>query len=266
VSAHRPVLVIGGTRGTGLLISRLLAEKDVPVRVLARDPARACQLFDRRVAIVHGDITLPETLPAALKDARHVVFTAGCRSGYPVGEASVKATEYDGVINTLLAARADKFAGRLLYMTSSGLTVPSWSTFALNLWKGNTLVWRKRAEAEIRGSGIDYTVIRSGVLLNSPGSRHQIRVTQEPLPLSIRYRIARRRGAAVRRRARPSGYVACDLRGRLGSARRAWRLERDAGRGDGRSNPVSQSLSALRRLIELNQVAAGVATGGGRQR
>jgi uncharacterized protein YbjT (DUF2867 family) len=90
-----------------------------------------------------------------------------------------------------VAARAVAFAGRLLYMTSSGLTVPSLSTRALNLWKGNTLIWRKRAEAEIRGSGIDYTVIRTGVLLNSPGGRHEIRITQEALPLSIRYRIAR---------------------------------------------------------------------------
>ena len=187
----QPVVIIGGTRGTGLLIARRLIDQRVPVRVLARDPVRARTLFDRSAEIVSGDITKAETLPDALGGARHVVFTAGCRSGYPAGERRIKATEYHGVINTLSAARERGFSGRLLYMTASGLTTPSLSSRALNLWKGNTLVWRRRAEADIRASGIDYTVIRAGFLLNAPGNRHRIAITQTPLPLSFRYRIAR---------------------------------------------------------------------------
>jgi hypothetical protein len=76
-------------------------------------------------------------------------------------------------------------------MTSSGLTTPSFSTICLNLWKGNTLVWRRRAEDEIRASDLEYTIIRTGTLLNQPGGQHRIEVTQYPLPLSVRYRIAR---------------------------------------------------------------------------
>jgi hypothetical protein len=95
------------------------------------------------------------------------------------------------VLNTLAAGRQLGFIGRFLYMTSSGLTTPSLSARCLNLWKGNTLIWRRRAEAEIRASGLEYTVIRTGVLLNRPGGQHRIEVTQHPLPLSLRYRIAR---------------------------------------------------------------------------
>ena len=61
----------------------------------------------------------------------------------------------------------------------------------LNLYKGNTLVWRERAEHEIRGSGLEYTIIRAGILLNRAAGQHALVVTQRPLPLSIRYRIAR---------------------------------------------------------------------------
>jgi uncharacterized protein YbjT (DUF2867 family) len=191
VATARTVLVIGGTRGTGLIIARLLRERQFPVRVLARDPVRARTLFDTSTEVVHGDVTRPQTLVAAVKDAAHVVFTAGCRSGYPVLEGTVKAVEHDGVVNTLRVARDLGFTGRFLYMTSSGVTRPSASTFALNVWKGNTLVWRRRVEVEIRRSGVDYTVIRTGILLNRKAGTHRILITQAALPLSIRYRIAR---------------------------------------------------------------------------
>jgi uncharacterized protein YbjT (DUF2867 family) len=191
MNANEPILVIGGTRGTGLLIARLLHGQGQPVRVLARDRARALTLFDTAVQVLGGDITKPQTLGPAIQGARHIIFTAGCRSGCPVREPQVKAVEYEGVRNTLAAARQVGFSGRFLYMTSSGLTTPSLFATCLNLWKGNTLMWRRRVEAQIRTSGLDYTIIRTGVLLNRPGGQHLINVTQRPLPLSFRYRIAR---------------------------------------------------------------------------
>src|ERR1051326_3817808 len=157
----QPVLVIGGTRGTGLLIARLLCQRGQRVRVLARDPRRAASLFDSSVEIFGGDLTKPETLAPAINGARHLIFTAGCRSGYPVREPRVKAVEFDGVVQTVAAARQVGFSGRFLYMTSSGVMTENLAARCLNLWKGNTLVWRRRVEDEIRASGVDYTVIRT---------------------------------------------------------------------------------------------------------
>src|SRR5262245_7317270 len=191
MNMEQPVLVIGGTRGTGLLIARLLHHQSTPIRVLARDRSRAVPLFNRTVNVISGDVTKEDTLPAALDGVRHITFTAGCRSGFPVREPLVKTTEYQGVINTLEAARRGGFAGRFLYMTSSGVMIPSFSAVCLNLWKGNTLIWRRRVEDEIRESGLDYTIIRTGVLLNRASGQRVIEVTQRPLPLSPRYRIAR---------------------------------------------------------------------------
>lgn len=191
MNPQEPILVIGGTRGTGLLIVRLLCRQGRRVRVLARDRERALTLFDSTAQIVEGDITNPMTLGPAIQGSRHIIFTAGCRSGYPVRESQVKAVEDEGVLNTLAAVRQNQFEGRFLYMNSSGLTTPSFFATCLNLWKGNTLAWRCRAEEEIRRSGLDYTIIRAGVLLNRPGGQHQIEVTQKTLPLAFRYRIAR---------------------------------------------------------------------------
>jgi uncharacterized protein YbjT (DUF2867 family) len=188
---HAPVLVIGGTRGTGLIIVQLLHGRGIPARVLARDPVRARRQIDPAVEIMAGDITKPDTLSPAIDGASHIILTAGMRSGRPARESRVRATEYEGVVHTLAAARRLGFSGRFVYLTSSGGTRRSFATIVLNLYKGNTLRWRARAEEDIRTSGLDYTIVRAGVLVNRPAGRRAIVVTQEPLPLSFGRRIAR---------------------------------------------------------------------------
>ncbi len=187
---NQPILLVGGTRGTGLLIAKLLLGRGHRVRALARTPARAARLGSD-VEVIRGDITKADTLPPAVRGVSHIVFTAGVRSGRLARETLVKLTEYQGVLDTLATARAAGFAGRFLYMTSIGVTTPSLSAALLNFLKGNTLAWRRRVEAEIRTSGLDYTIIRAGFLLNRPGGRRAVEVSQGALPLAPRYRIAR---------------------------------------------------------------------------
>ncbi len=187
----KPILIIGGTRGTGLLIARLLHGQGATIRVLARDPARARIALGPNIDVFQGDLTKIDTLRPVVAGVRDIIFTAGCRSGRPASEGRIKAIEYDGVVHTLAQARGAGFGGRFLYMTASGVTSTSLLSVGLNAYKGNTLVWRRRAERAIRESDIDYTIIRAGVLLNRPEGRRPIRLTQEPLALSFRNRIAR---------------------------------------------------------------------------
>lgn len=186
-----PVLVIGGTRGTGRLIAERLATSGTPVRVLARSAERARAELPSAIEVVPGDLTKKETLAAAMAGVRHVICTAGRRSGRVSTERQVREVEFDGVLNALAAAKSAGFAGRFLYMTASGATSRSFATLALNIYKGNTLKWRARLEDEIRAGGIEYTVIRAGVLLNREGGKRAIVVTQKPLSLSLFHRIAR---------------------------------------------------------------------------
>ncbi|MGH9884009.1 MAG: SDR family oxidoreductase [bacterium] len=197
MSRDGPVLVIGGTRGTGLLIARLLMQQGFPVRALARSQADAARRAPDLTDIVEGDITQPTTLPPAVAEARHIIFTAGRRSGHASSERQIRLVEFDGVQNTLAAATESGFDGRFLYMTASGGGRPSFWSLALNLYKGNTLEWRTRAEMAIRASGLAYTIIRAGMLTNAPGGRHGIRVTQRALPLSPFHRIPRADVASV---------------------------------------------------------------------
>src|SRR2546427_3084268 len=154
------VLVVGGTRGTGLLIANLLLRDGYRVRALGRNPAQAALRLGSAVDVVAGDVTTPETLASAVKDLTHLIFTAGVAVG-PARERLIVATEYQGVRNALASARRAGFSGRFLYMTSIGVTRRSLSATLLNLVKGNTLRWRRRAADDIRASGVDYTIIRA---------------------------------------------------------------------------------------------------------
>lgn len=185
------VLVAGGTRGTGREVVRLLVTRGYPVRVLARNRTTAATLLEPAVEIVEGDITLRHTLDSAVRDVEHIIFTAGVPSGKFAREPLVKAADHDGVLNMLAAARAQHFRGRFVYLNSVGITTPSLWSVLLNLYKSNTLVWRRKVEDHIRASGVDYTIIRVGFLLNTGEGRRRISITQGALPLSPRYRIAR---------------------------------------------------------------------------
>ncbi len=183
-------LVIGGSRGTGLQITNLLLSEGYRVRALVRDPAKARARLSAAVELVVGDITVPSTLRGTCEAVDHIIFTAGVTKR-PARERLVMATEYEGVKNTLAAARDAGFAGRFLYMTAIGVTRFSLSASFLNFVKGNTLRWRKRAEAAIRGNGISYTIVRAGVLVDHPVGRRAIEVSQHDYPLALGYRISR---------------------------------------------------------------------------
>ena len=185
------VLVVGGTRGAGRLIARLLHERGYEVRVLARDPAKAFAELGSAFEVVAGDLTKADTLPPVLRDVDHIIFTAGAPSGRYAPESLVKATDYDGVTDTLAAAQGTGFRGRFVYLNSIGIKTPSLAGFLLNQLKRNTLVWRQRVEDKIRSSGLDHTIIRVGFLLDQPGGEHAVNVSQGTLPLAFRNRIAR---------------------------------------------------------------------------
>jgi len=183
----RRVLVVGGTRGAGLLIARLLHQRGYQVRVLARNPAAAAA----ELGPSFEDLTKAETLPAAVADVNHIIFTAGALSGRYAPERVVKATDYQGVVDTIAAARQAGFQGRFVYLNSIGIGTSSLAGTLINLLKRNTLVWRRRVEDDIRASGLDYTIIRVGFLLNRPPGEHAVVVGQDALPLAPRNRVAR---------------------------------------------------------------------------
>jgi uncharacterized protein YbjT (DUF2867 family) len=185
------ILIIGGTRSTGRHAAELLRDRGSRVRILARNPEAALQNLGPGFEIVQGDLTKPASLPAAFDGVDHVIFTAGVRSGRFERSSVTRATEYEGVLHTLAAARARNFHGRIVYMTSIGIRRSSLFASGLNIWKGGTFRWRRLAEESIRASGFDYAIVRAAFLLNRPPGQRQIAVRQLESPLTFTETIAR---------------------------------------------------------------------------
>jgi nucleoside-diphosphate-sugar epimerase len=72
-------LVTGATGKVGGAVARALLDRGDEVRALVRDPARAAELLPTGVELVRGDVTEPDTVPAAVAGCE-LVFNA---MGFP---------------------------------------------------------------------------------------------------------------------------------------------------------------------------------------
>lgn len=156
------VLVIGGTRATGLEVVRLLRARGDEVVVLVRlgsDAGAAEQLGAR---VVRGDAMNQPDIIAALATGqfRAVVSTLGARA--------VKGTrpDFEGNRNAVDAARSagvTRFA--LVTVIGAG------DSHAASPWIARRVLdavikEKTKAEDYLKTSGLDYTIIRPGGLLN----------------------------------------------------------------------------------------------------
>ncbi|HVV13815.1 SDR family oxidoreductase, partial [Amycolatopsis sp.] len=72
------ILVTGATGLNGSAVIRACVERQLPVRALVRDPAKAAAFGNpRHVEVVQGDLLDPETLGAALDGVRRVLLISG---------------------------------------------------------------------------------------------------------------------------------------------------------------------------------------------
>ena len=193
--AAKTVTVIGATQGTGYEAVRILLAEGANVKIFARDPEKARERLGGSVEVVSGDLRDPAGMPEALAGADHLIFTAGVTKR-PCKEELIVSTEFEGMKKTLSAAKETGFGGRIVFLSSMGVTHSNWASRLLNKVKGNALVWRKAIEDLIRDSGFDYTIVRAGYLMNS-SSENDIELSQKEHPLEFRYRIGRKETARV---------------------------------------------------------------------
>ena len=163
------IVVIGASGRTGKLVLEGLAKRDLRIRALSRDTAKASADIGGNYEWVQADVTQPETLVMALQDSDIIISTIGAKPGKgPDGPESVV---YKGVINLVDEA---KRAGtrHIIYMSSIGAGGSQhFSTVFLNLFMNKTMKWKSLGEEYIRNSGIDFTIVRPGGLYGDPGTQ-----------------------------------------------------------------------------------------------
>ena len=118
----------------------------------------ACALVGRGVdhlsaQVVIGDVTRPDTLPAAVDGVEGIVFTLGSDGAGKVGAENV---DYGGVRNVLNALGSR--TARIVLMTAIGVTN------RIGDYNRTTEAhdWKRRSERLVRSCGLPYTIVRPG--------------------------------------------------------------------------------------------------------
>lgn len=148
------ILITGVTGFVGSHLADQLSAQGHTVRGLVRKLGERGHLSPgTRVEFVQGDITRPETLPDAFKGADAVVHLVAI--AYERGSMTYQGINAQGTRNVVQAAQA---AGVKRFVQQSALAADSKSPYAYLRSKGE-------GEDAVRGSGLDWTVVRPSVLV-----------------------------------------------------------------------------------------------------
>ncbi len=196
VSAEDLILVAGATGGVGQLVVGKLWERGLKVRILTRDAAKAEKMFDG-IEVAVGDILEPATLPAAMENITHIICCTGT-TAFPSNrwdfdptpslfewpkllldrkesEARAKSSpakvDGQGVIN--LVAASPRNLKRFVFVSSCGIQRKNQFPFSvLNAF--GVLDAKQKAEQAIISSGLPYTIIRPGRLIDGPYTSYDL--------------------------------------------------------------------------------------------
>lgn len=173
------VLVTGATGLVGSAIVRALLKRSRSVRILARDPERACVLFGSRVEIAAGDLGDPERLRLVCQGMGHVYHVAGAVDTHRYGNAEIVDTNVEGTRRLLAAAHA---AGVSRFAYTSSVSVYG-DRLALGVAENAPLnptgiygVSKVRAEQLVReavAAGLRAVIVRPCIVYG-PGDRYFI--------------------------------------------------------------------------------------------
>lgn len=159
-------IVVAGAHGQiGLRLVRLLAARGDRVRGIVRNPAHTPDLQDAggEALVLDLEEAGPSAVQEAIDGADAVVFTAGAGPGS--GAARKWTLDVGGAVKLVDAARGAGIA-RFVIVSSMSADHPERSAddgFRVYLEA------KGAADAVVRASGLDHTVVRPGRLTDAPG-------------------------------------------------------------------------------------------------
>jgi uncharacterized protein YbjT (DUF2867 family) len=151
-----PILVTGAAGFVGRHVVARLAAAGRPVRALVRDARRAGSL--EGADVVEGDVTRPETLPAAVAGADAVIHLVAILQGRPEEFARVIG---EGTRNVVDAAR-EAGVRRLVYQSALGTNERTRET--IPYFRGK---WD--AEQAVTASGLEHVIFRPSFVFSGDG-------------------------------------------------------------------------------------------------
>lgn len=169
------VLVAGASGRAGRYVVQRLKEQGVPFRAMTRSRAGAEQRLGPDFAgvdWVECDVRDPAQVAAAMRGVDYVISTIGANQ--VGGDNSAEFVDYGGVRNLVDAAAAEQ-VDRFVLLTAIGVTDPA---HPFNKATKGALGWRLKGEDYLRASGLAYTIVRPGGLVNEPAGQKGLRLEQ----------------------------------------------------------------------------------------
>ena len=173
-------VAIAGAHGqVARRLTRLLAARGHRVRGLARNPEHVEDVGSDGAEPVVCDLeqSTPEEIAGAIAGADAVVFAAGAGPGS--GAERKFTMDRDGAIRLLAAAQAARVP-RYEIVSSIGAEAPPEGDDAFSVY----LRAKAEADAAVRDSDRDWTIVRPGRLTDEPGSG-RARIDTEPFRGSV---------------------------------------------------------------------------------
>jgi uncharacterized protein YbjT (DUF2867 family) len=164
--ASLPILVVGGTRGTGLEIVKLLRSRGQSITVMARPTSDATALEQLHVPVIRADAVDAAQVKIAIAPGqfRAVISTLGAR------RREKTPPDFEGNRNLIDAAKAAGIRRFVMISTIGAGSSAETASLAAKLMFGDVMTLKTRAEEHLAVSGLDYTVIRPGGLLDKEPS------------------------------------------------------------------------------------------------
>jgi uncharacterized protein YbjT (DUF2867 family) len=152
------ILVTGGTGFVGPHVVHALRARELPVRALVRDPARATRLTAWGVELAVGDVTDAASLRSACEGAEAVVHLVAIIRGRPADFERVMA---EGTRNVVAAAQA---AGVRRFVLASALGLDERTKDAVPYFAAK---WEM--ERAVRESGLEHVIFRPSFVFGREG-------------------------------------------------------------------------------------------------
>jgi uncharacterized protein YbjT (DUF2867 family) len=157
------VVIAGGHGNVALRLEKLLAERGDSPRGIIRKTDQAKDLEEIGAEPIVLDIENVDDISDALAGADAVVFAAGAGAGS--GPARKRTVDYGGAVKLAEAATRNDIR-RYLMVSAMGANHPErWSDQMRPYYEA-----KAGADEFVMGSGLDYTIVRPGMLTDDPGT------------------------------------------------------------------------------------------------
>jgi uncharacterized protein YbjT (DUF2867 family) len=168
------VLVAGATGRTGKHVVEQLVAAGYRVKALVRDPAKAQGVFPAGVELVMGDVREPATLEGAIKGVPYVVSTIGAGGAKPEPGNGPREVDFQGNVNLVDAAKNARV--KQFVLVSSAATSKA-ASHPMEFMRP-VLAAKFESEEHLRASGVPYTIVKPGGLIDEPGGQVAVRFAQ----------------------------------------------------------------------------------------